>query len=76
MVAVMVDVTRLMVYSQDLATDYQSIDWPLVIAASVSAFVGAYIGKRLLQKITIKFVHWTVSTLLVVVALGLMTGAI
>ncbi len=76
MVAVMVDVTRLMVYSQDLAADYQSIDWQLVIAASVSAFVGAYLGKRLLQKITIKFVHWVVSTLLVVVALGLMTGVI
>ena len=76
MVAVMVDVTRLMVYGKDLAAGYQAIDWHLVIAASVSAFVGAYLGKKLLQKITIKFVHWVVSALLLVVALALMTGVI
>ena len=76
MVAVMVDVARLMVYGKDLAADYQAIDWQLVIAASFAAFAGAYVGKKLLLKITIKFVHWVVSALLVLVALGLMTGAI
>jgi uncharacterized membrane protein YfcA len=72
----MVDVTRLMVYGKDLAAGYQAIDWQLVIAASVAAFVGAYFGKKLLQKITIKLVHWMVSALLLLVALALMTGII
>jgi len=76
MVAVMVDVTRILVYGKDMAIDYQSIDWTLVIAATVSAFVGAYLGKKLLEKITIKVVHIAVSLLLLVVALGLMTGVI
>ncbi len=76
MVAVMVDIARLLVYGKQIAIDYQSIDWVLVSAATLSAFVGAYLGKKLLQKITIKTVHLAVSLLLVVVALGLMTGVI
>lgn len=76
MVAVMVDVARLTVYGKDLATDYQGIDWNLVVAASLAAFVGAYLGKKLLQKITIRTVHLVVSVLLILVSLGLMTGII
>lgn len=76
MVAVMVDMARLLVYGSDLVTGKQIIDWSSVIAASLAAFVGAYMGKKLLQKITIKVVHLIVSVLLIVVALGLMTGLI
>lgn len=32
-VAVMVDVVRLMVYSKDLAADHQAIDWDLMVSA-------------------------------------------
>lgn len=76
MVAVMVDIARLTIYSKDLAANYHAINWTLVIAASLSAFLGAYIGKKLLQKITIKTVHLMVSLLLFIVAVGLMTGLI
>ena len=76
MVAVMVDISRLLVYSQDLATDLNEIDWKLVIAASLSAFIGAYLGKKMLEKVTIKVVHVLVSLLLIVVAVGLMSGLI
>lgn len=76
MVAVMVDVSRLVIYGQDLVTNHQMINWPLVISATLSAFMGAYLGKKLLQKVTIKAVHALVSMLLIVVALGLMTGLI
>lgn len=76
MVAVMVDVARLLVYGKDLVTDYQVIDWNSVIAASLAAFVGAYLGKKMLKKITIKVVHLLVSALLVVVAVGLILGLI
>lgn len=76
MVAVMVDMARLTIYGQDLANNYQAIDWTLVLAASLSAFLGAYIGKKVLQKITINTVHLMVSLLLVAVAVGLMSGLI
>lgn len=76
MVAVMVDITRLLVYGKDLANGYAAIDWVLVSGATLSAFIGAYLGKRLLEKVTIDVVHWIVSVLLVVVALGLISGVI
>ena len=76
MVAVVVDVTRLLVYGQDLASHADQIDWPLVVAASLSAFFGAWLGRKLLEKVTIKVVHLLVSVLLTVVALGLMVGII
>ncbi len=76
MVAVMVDVARLTIYGKDLADHNQAIDWSLVMVASLAAFLGAYIGKKVLQKITIKTVHILVSLLLMVVAVGLMTGLV
>ncbi len=76
MVAVLVDVARLVVYGNGLIAAQQMIDWHAVFAASLAAFVGAYLGKRLLQKITIKLIHLLVSLLLVFVALGLMLGLI
>ena len=65
---------RLVVYGFDLAGQAGRIDWLLVAAASGSAFVGAYAGKRLLKKITFRSVQWIVSAFLVVVAIGLMSG--
>ncbi|WP_223789529.1 sulfite exporter TauE/SafE family protein [Marinicella meishanensis] len=76
MVAVMVDVARLTVYGQDLVANHDQVDWVLVISASLAAFAGAFIGKKVLQKVTIKTVHVAVSLLLVVVALGLVSGLI
>lgn len=74
MVAVMVDVTRLLVYGKDLAVSYREIDWLLVTTASLAAFLGAYMGKQFLQKTTIRFVRLLVSVMLLVVAMGLITG--
>lgn len=74
MVAVLVDVSRLLVYGKDLMTESQGIDWTLVIMATLFAFLGAIIGKKLLNKITIDSVQVVVSLLLVFVALGLITG--
>jgi len=72
--AVVVDMARLVVYGFDLASQAGRIDWLLVAAASGCAFVGAYAGKRLLKKITFRSVQWIVSAFLVVVAIGLMSG--
>ena len=72
--AVVVDMARLVVYGFDLAGQAGRIDWLLVAAASGCAFVGAYAGKRLLKKITFRSVQWIVSAFLVVVAIGLMSG--
>jgi hypothetical protein len=41
-----------------------------------AALVGSYLGRRLLPKITMRFVQFTVATLLILVALGLAGGLI
>ncbi|MEP5764963.1 MAG: sulfite exporter TauE/SafE family protein [Halieaceae bacterium] len=74
MLAVMVDMARMSIYGADIANQPGSIQWSLVIAASLSAFAGAYIGSRLIKKITIRFIQLTVSLLLVVVSVGLISG--
>jgi uncharacterized membrane protein YfcA len=74
--AVMVDISRMLIYGWDLSAQHKDIDWPLVISASLSAFAGAYFGAKLLEKLTIKAVQIAVSALLVVVALGLISGVL
>ncbi len=74
--AVMVDMSRMLIYGWEMSTHSQQVDWPLVIAASLSAFAGAYLGARLLNKVTFKTVRLTVSALLLTVALGLISGLI
>ena len=76
MLAVMVDTSRMLIYGWEMSGQHHGIEWPLVIAASVSAFVGAYLGSRMLKKITIKSIQVMVSLLLVVVSLGLMSGVL
>jgi len=72
----MVDLSRMLVYGWDIANQPQNINWLLVIAASLSAFSGAYFGAKLLKKLTIKAVQLAVSSLLVVIAVGLIGGVL
>lgn len=74
--AVMVDLSRMLVYGWGMTSQFDSIEWPLVISASIAAFIGAYFSSKLLKKVTIRPVQIMVSVLLVVVSLGLMSGAL
>ncbi len=76
MLAIMVDVSRMTIYGWGMFRQSQGVDWLLVVAASVSAFVGAYFGARLLKKLTIKAIQMAVSILLVVVSFGLISGVL
>lgn len=74
--AVMVDVTRMLVYGWHLTTDWQQLNLGLIVSSSLAAFLGAYLGKRWLKKVTLRTVQRIVSAMLVVVSLGLMSGVI
>lgn len=73
-IAVMVDLARLLIYGIDLSSHAEQVSWPLVTSASIAAFVGAYFGAKMLQKITVRSIQIIVSALLMVVAVGLITG--
>lgn len=74
LLAVLIDLSRLLVYGWDLSDQWAQLDHALVMAASLSAFVGAWLGSRLLKKVTLQKVQQVVLIFLVVIALGLMAG--
>jgi hypothetical protein len=72
--AVMVDVARLLIYGADAVEARSEIDWVLVGVACVAAFVGAFLGARLIGKMTLLTVQRLVAGMLVVVGAGLSSG--
>jgi uncharacterized membrane protein YfcA len=72
--AVMVDIARMVIYGADIWTQDDAIEWPLIIGANISAFTGAYVGTKVLQKVTFRSVQLIVSALLIVVGVGLIAG--
>ena len=72
----MVDISRMLIYGWEMAVQSHNIEWVLVVAASMSAFVGAYFGSKLLKKITIRSIQLVVSVLLVIISLGLISGVL
>lgn len=76
--AVLVDGVRLAVYG----AAFQAGGWQvlhgregqLVLAASLSAFLGAYFGKKLLQKVTLRAVELTVAGMMALIGLALVSG--
>lgn len=72
-IAVLVDVARICVYG---AATHGAGDrpWALIGIATASAFLGSFLGSRLIHKVTYFAVQAIVSALLVLVAVGLMVG--
>jgi len=75
-VACMVDISRLVGYGTHLSQVIDRTNSPLLIAAVLSAFLGAFIGNRLLKKITMRAIQIIVSLMLFGIALGLGLGII
>jgi uncharacterized protein len=74
--AVMVDLSRMVIYGADISAHGEAIEWQLVLGASVSAFTGAYVGAKILKKVTLRSVQLVVSALLIVVGGGLIAGVL
>jgi uncharacterized membrane protein YfcA len=77
--ATMVDAARLAVYGLGFFAGRMAglstrSEWLLVGFASLCAFAGALIGKRLLHRVTVAWVRRLTGTLLLIVGLGLTTG--
>lgn len=76
--SVIVDTFRLAVYGLSLyATSFAALGGEVgrvVAVAIVAAFLGAYIGARLLKKVTLRFVQFVVAAMMVVIGIGLALG--
>jgi uncharacterized protein len=72
-----VDVTRLLVYGAGFyAIKFHGIQevQGLVIAATLAAFIGAFIGKQLIKKVTLRGMQILVAVMLIIVGTGMATG--
>ena len=76
--AVIVDVVRLSVYGVSyFATSFEALPGELaglVGSASLAAFLGAFVGARLLKKVTLRTVHLIVAVFMIGAGAGLATG--
>lgn len=75
-IACLVDVTRLSVYASHFVTVTVREHGALLLAATLSAFTGAFLGNRLAKKSTLHAIQVIVAIMLFVIALGLGAGLI
>ena len=52
-IACLIDVTRLSVYAENIVKNHETLNWNLVLIATLSAFAGAFLGNKMLKKMTI-----------------------
>lgn len=74
LLAVIVDLSRMTVYAGLLKSADILGNPSTVIAATLAAFAGTFLGARLVKKMTIRFLRVIVSVMLFLVAFGLGTG--
>ncbi len=77
--AVMVDLGRLLVYGAGFyAVHFKEVTniSSLVLAATFAAFLGAYMGKKMLNKVTLRTVQAMVGIMLIFLGAGLASGLI
>lgn len=75
-IACLVDIARLLVYSRSMTASISTEELPVVIAATLSAFAGAFAGSRLLKKITLRGLQVFVAVLLLVFSVMLAFGIV
>lgn len=73
-IALLIDFTRIPVYlaSNDISTATE--EWIPLLIATLSAFIGAFIGKRMIAKVTIRVVQWIAGLLMMAIAILMLLG--
>jgi uncharacterized protein len=73
-IACLIDTARLSVYAERWSKYAAVFDYQLIVAATLSAFAGAYFGSKILKKITVKTIQNLVATMLFIFAVLLIFG--
>ncbi len=73
-IACFIDISRISIYAKDLWQLRNSLNYPMLITATVMAFVGAYFGNTFLKKITINTIQVVVGILLIIFSMLLGVG--
>jgi len=75
-VSTFVDFTRLSVYATRFVNSDLTGNLVIVLCATIAAIAGAYIGNKLLKKITLRFLQVSVAVMLILISLALGSGLI
>lgn len=75
-VSTFVDFTRLSIYATRFTKSGLTDNLTLVICATLAGIAGAYIGNKLLKKVTLRFLQVTIAIMLIIISLALGTGLI
>lgn len=75
-IACLIDVPRLIVYSKQLVAVRAQLDYVLLTMATLAAFLGVFIGSKLLTKVTVATIQRLVTVFLVLFSVLLMIGFI
>jgi uncharacterized protein len=75
-IACLIDISRLSVYASGISTSNLTENKALLVSATLSAIAGAFIGRKLLKKVTLKFVQTIVAILLIIISIALGLGMI
>lgn len=75
-VSTFVDFTRLSIYATKFTKSGLYDNLTLVICATVSGIAGAYMGNKLLKKVTLRFLQITVAVMLIIISIALGGGLI
>lgn len=71
-----VDLTRISVYSTRFVDAKLHENLPFVACATLAAIAGAFVGNRLVKKVTLEFIQRLVSLMLIVMSLCMGAGLI
>jgi uncharacterized membrane protein YfcA len=75
-IACLIDISRLSVYAGKIFKLSHELDYTLVVLATLFAFAGAYLGNKLVKKITIKALQYTVALVLIIFGSLLCAGIV
>ncbi|HLP54835.1 MAG TPA: sulfite exporter TauE/SafE family protein [Fluviicola sp.] len=75
-IACLIDTARMLIYIPPIIKNRESFDFTLLLAASLSAFTGAFVGNKLLKKITVSALKTGVACLLIVFGILLAAGIV
>ena len=75
-VSTFVDFTRLSIYATRFTKSGLTDNLTLIICATLAGIVGAYLGNKLLKKVTLRFLQVSVAIMLILISLALGAGLI